>query len=52
MVSGSVRVDDVEDALARDDEAVAESLATRLGFWILTLIVAGEVANNVRVSRL
>ena len=49
MVGGSVRVDDVEDSLARDDETVAESLATVLGFWVLALIVAGEVANNVRV---
>ena len=52
MIGGSVRVDDVEDALARDDETVPESLATVLGFWILALIVAGKIANNVRVWRL
>ena len=52
MVSDSVRVDDVEDSLARNDKTVAESLTTVLGFWILALIVAGEVANNVRVWRL
>ena len=52
MVSGSVRVDDVKDSLARNNETVAESLSTVLGFWILALIVAGEVANNVRVFSL
>ena len=49
MVGGSVRIDDVEDSLARDDETVAESLATVLGIRVLALIVAGEVANNVGV---
>ena len=52
MVCSSVRVDNVEDSRARDDETVAESLATVLGFWILALIVAGEVADNVRVFSL
>ena len=52
MVGGSVRVDDVEDSLARNDETMAESLATLLGFWVLALIVAGEVSNNVRVFSL
>ena len=57
MVGCSFRVDDVEDALARDDEAVAEALAfggvfTRLEFWILAFVVAGEIADDVRVLRL
>lgn len=56
MVGCSDRVDDVEDALARDDEAVAEALAfggvlTRLEFWILAFVVASEVTDDVRVSR-
>lgn len=54
MVGRSVRVDDVEDALARDDETVAEALAfgTWLAFWVLTSVVARDVADYVRVRRL
>lgn len=54
MVGRSVRVDDVEDALARDDETVAEALAfgAWLAFWVLTSVVARDVADYVRVGRL
>ena len=56
MVGCSVRVHDVEDAFARNDEAVAEALAFRggltwLAFWVLAFIIAGEVTNDVRVLR-
>ena len=56
MVSDSIGVDDVEDALASDDEAVAESLAfrrvlTRLELWILAFVVASKITDNVRVLR-
>ena len=54
VVGCSVGVDDVEDALARDDEAVAEALAfgavfARLVSWILAFIVASEVADDIRI---
>ena len=56
MVGCSFGVDNVENALARDDEAVAEALAfggvfTRLEFRILAFIVASEIADDVRVLR-
>lgn len=52
VIGNSVRVDDVEDALARDDEAVAEALAlggmfTRFEFRILAFVVASEIADDV-----
>ena len=52
MVGSSVGVDNVEDTLASDDEAVAEALAfwrvfAWLELWVLSFVVAGEVANNV-----
>ncbi len=57
MIGCSVGVDDVENAFARDDKAVAEALAFRgmftwLEFWVLAFVVASEVADDVRVSRL
>lgn len=56
MVGCSVWVHYVEDALARNDEAVAEALAfggvlTGLAFWVLAFIIAGEVTDDVRVLR-
>ena len=56
MVGGSLRVDDVEDAFARDDKAVAKALTfggdfTLLEFWILAFVVASVVADDVRVLR-
>ena len=57
MVGCSVGIDDVENAFARDDKAVAEALAFRgeftwLEFWVLAFVVTSEVADDVRVSRL
>ena len=57
MVFCSFGVDYVEDALARDDEAVTEALAfggvfTRFEFWILAFVIASEIADDVRVLRL
>ncbi len=54
MVGRGVGVDDVEDTLAGDDEAVAEALAfggvlARFEFGVLAFVVAGEVADDVRV---
>lgn len=56
MVGCSVWVHNVEDALARNDEAVAEALAFRgdltgLAFWVLAFIIACEVTDDVRVLR-
>lgn len=52
VVGCSVWVDNVEDALARNDEAVAEALAfgsvfTGLEFWVLAFIIAGKVTDDI-----
>ena len=54
VVRCSIRVDDVEDALSTDDEAVTEALSfrgafTRLGFGVLILasVIAGEITDDV-----
>lgn len=57
VVGCSVGVDNVEDTLARNDEAVAEALAfgavfAQFVFWILAFIVASEVSDDIRVLRL
>ena len=59
VVGCSVGVDDVEDALATDNEAVTEALSfggafTRLevGVLILASVVAGEITDDVRGWRL
>lgn len=57
VVGCSVGVDDVEDALARNYEAVAEALAfrgvfTRLELWVLAFVVTSEITDDIRVLRL
>ena len=55
VVGCGIGVDDVEDALATDDETVTEALSfggafTRFGLGILILasVIAGEIADDVR----
>ena len=59
VVGGSIGVDDIEDALATDDEAVTEALSfggaftgLEVGVLILASVVASEIANDVRGWRL
>lgn len=57
VIGCSVGVDDVEDSLTSDDEAVAKALAfwgvfSRLELWVLAFVVASEVTDDVRVLRL
>ena len=52
MVGCRIWVDDVEDALARNNEAVPKPLAfgsmfTGLDFWVLAFIIAGEVTDDI-----
>ena len=55
VVGRSIGVDNVEDALATDDEAVAEALSFRgaftrleVGVLILASVVASEITDDVR----
>lgn len=54
VVGRSVGVDDVEDALATDDETVTEALSFRstftgleLGVLILASVITGEITDDV-----
>ena len=55
VIGCSIGVDDVEDALATDDEAVAKALSFRgaltrleVGVLILASVVASEITDDVR----
>ena len=59
VVGRGIRVDDVEDTLATDDEAMTKALSfggafTRLEFGVLILasVIASEITDDVRGWRL